>query len=160
MSKQPGYGLLIAGLCVLIVVSLGVGLIGLIVMHQQRAVEASEFANEATEHIFRDRDVEWALAHVTSRSLQEYGAERMRYFVGTIGSLGTIEQISNAQAVVRVGLQLPNRFISQAEVRSNAKTDHGWYLLAARLLDEGRGWEIDRIWWTPVAAPENSSASQ
>ena len=84
----------------------------------------------------------------------------MRYFIGTIGSLGRIEQISNAQAVVHVGLQLPNRFISQAEVRSNAKTDQGWYLLAARLLDEGRGWEIDRIWWTPVAAPENSSAAK
>src|SRR5215212_5405726 len=139
---------LVAGCCVLVLISLGTGLVGLAFIQHQRATEASEFANEAADHIYKDRDAGWALAHVSRRSLQEDGQKRLRYYLQSIRSLGTFEQISSAHAAVRTGLRLPNRLSSDAEVISKAKTEAGWIDLHARLFDEGDGWQIDRMWWT------------
>ena len=83
----------------------------------------------------------------------------MRYFVAAVERLGRFERISATRAIVRMGLQLPNRFVADAEVISEAKTDSGPVQLHTVLLDGGHGWEIDRMWWTYGEEPENSSAN-
>ena len=150
---------LIGVVCFFVLISLGTALLGLAFVRQQRTAEASRFGNEAAYRIYNEHDVEWALAHVSARSLQNHGEERMRYFVAAAKRLGKFERISAARAIVRMGLQLPNRFVADAEVFSEARTESGPVQLHAVLLDGGQGWEIDRMWWTFGAEPKNSSAN-
>jgi hypothetical protein len=151
---------LIAAVCLLVLVSLGIGLLGLNIIHQERAMDASRFADETARHIYSDQDMEWALAHVTAHSLQERGPDRLRYFLGTVKRLGKFDEISGARTNVRIGLQLPNTFTAYPEATADAKTDLGTIELHTVLLDAGHGWEIDRMWWTPGASPQNSSVSK
>jgi hypothetical protein len=139
--------------CLFVLVSLGIALLGLGFVHQQRTAEASRFGSEAAYRIYNQHDVEWALAHVSARSLQNNGETRMRYFVTATERLGKFDRISATHAMVRMGLQLPNRFVADAEVISQADTDSGPVQLHALLLDGGQGWQIDRMWWTYGAEP-------
>src|SRR4051794_3465847 len=152
--------LLIGAVCLLVLVSLGMGLLGLAIIHHQRASDASRFADETARHIYTDQDMEWALAHVTARSLQERGPERLRYFLGTVKNLGKFEEISGARTNVRIGLHFPDTFTAYAESIADAQTDRGTLELHTVLLDAGHGWEIDRMWWTPGASPQNSPGSK
>src|SRR3954471_5372816 len=151
---------LIAAVCLLIFVSLGMGFLGLMIIHHQRATDASRFADETAQHIYTDHDMQWALAHVTARSLQQRGPERLRYFLGTVRDLGRFEQISAARAQVRMGLQLPNTFTAYAEAIADAKTADRTLELHTVLVDTGQGWEIQRMWWIPGPPLQNNSGSQ
>jgi hypothetical protein len=148
---------LIAAACFLALLSLGAAFLGLSFLHQQRAVEASRFGDEAAQRVYKDLDMEWALAHVSARSLKDHGEERMRYFLGTVKELGKFEQIFAARAAVQIGLRLPNKFRTDAAVVSRARTVTGPIELHALLFDTGDGWEIDRMWWTWGWSAENSS---
>ena len=143
--------------CLLVLVSLGTALFGLALVHQQRRAAASRFGNEAAYRRYSEHDIEWAMAHVSARSLQNHGKERMRYFMAAAERLGKLQRISPSRAVVRMALQLPNRLVADAEVISQANTDSGPIELHAVLLDAGQGWQIDRMWWTYGSMPEDSS---
>jgi hypothetical protein len=153
--------LLIAVVCLLIVGSLGTALLGLGFVHLQREKEAGLFADEAARRVYLDRDMDWVLAHVTAQSLQHDGKERMtNFFASTRKRLGKIDQISEAHAIVHTGLKLPSTFTSDAEVTAEAETAAGPVELHTVLFDVGHGWEIERMWWTFEAMPENSAPPQ
>jgi len=147
---------LIGVVCFFVLGSLGIGFVGLQFVHQQRETEASRFSDEVAQKIYSEQDIDWALAHVSPRSLQNHGQERMKYFlIDTTRQLGKFEHISAARAVVRMSLQLPSTFTATAQVTSEAKTSRGTVELHAVLLDVGQGWEIDRMWWEPLARKQD-----
>ena len=147
---------LIAVVCLLVIISIAAALLGLQFVHIQREREAARFAEEVAQRVYLDHDFDWTLAHVTPTSLEDDGRERLRYFFSAVRrQLGEIRSISGAQATVSLRFRLPSTFASDAQVISNAESAAGPVELHARLLEEGSGWEVDRMWWTFAPMPEN-----
>jgi hypothetical protein len=153
--------LLVGAVCLLVVLSLGTALLGLGLVHLEREREARLFADEASRRVYLDRDMNWALAHVSEGLLEHHGKEQLRYFLAdNRRRLGKIEQISAGHAIVHVGLQLPSTLISDAEVTAEAETAAGPVQLHTVLFDLGHGWQIDRMWWTRGRSPGNPETRQ
>jgi hypothetical protein len=74
----------VAVVCLLLLCSIGAGMIGLWAFRTQQLREAVEFAEVAAQQIYENADEDWALSHVTHKSLQYYdGRQRLKYFCKT-----------------------------------------------------------------------------
>jgi hypothetical protein len=147
--------LLIAGACLLSLLSIGAVIIGLSAFRELQAQDACVFAQEVNQRIYMDRDFDWVQRHVTPASFQQNGRERLRYFFeANAKQLGQVSRISPARAQIRLQFKLPFNLRSDALVHSTAETNSGPVELHEILLDNGSTWQLDRMWWSylPVDA--------
>jgi len=149
--------LLIAGISCLVLLSIAAMALGMFAFRQETEKEAAAFAQQADDRIYIDRDLNWLAAHVTRESLQRNGLERLRYFFEVNEGLGSVRQLSPVHVVVKIRLQLPFDLRCDARVDGKAETDNGPVALHAIMLDNGKTWEFDRIWWTYLPMNQRDS---
>jgi hypothetical protein len=146
--------IVVSGVWFLILLSIGMVAIGFVVYRHDSEIEAAKFGQEANQRIYVDRDLNWVMAHITKASFEHNGAERLQYFFRRNLALGTVRLLTPARADVRVRLELPLRFRSDARIDANAQTENGEIVLHEILRDNGRSWELDHIWWDFVSASD------
>ncbi|MGI9113868.1 MAG: hypothetical protein DLM52_09840 [Chthoniobacterales bacterium] len=138
----------------------GAGL-GAWALREQYRRDARAFADDAGEHIYREHDEQWTLAHVSQRSLQQNGPERVRYFLEAAKQrIGRVQQIRHADGIALVHLSFPFALETDAETIAYAETERGAVQLCFVLLNSHREWQIDRMWWNylPASAKQETRA--
>ena len=153
--------LLFAAGCFLIMCNIAAAAVGFWFLFEERRRDACHFADQAGQYIYVSQDRDWAFAHVTRTSFDQNGSERLNYFLDyTSTSLGSVQQISPANGTVRVHFRFPWRFESDAVLASRAESANGPAQLHFILLNSGKRWEIQHLWWDylPITdVPKTSS---
>ena len=145
--------LLIAIACFFMLVSIGLGAFGTGVYREHRKREAFEFVNEIAQRVYNERDLAWALTHVTERSLRKGGRERLEEFFSNSERLGAVHNVTPSKNDLQFYFRWPEVH-SEARVDCNAQTSIGPIILHNLLWDVGDGWRIERMWWTFVPLDE------
>lgn|SRR5262249_37099685 len=146
--------------CLFILCNIAAASVGFYIFRLDRERAACEFANEAAQNIYVTRDRDWAEAHVTAASLQQLGTRRLKYFFeSTQAALGSVDEVSPAVGMVRLRLQFPWRFETDANLVSRAQSKRGPVALHFLLWNSGDRWQIQHMWWDYLPITEGSTAS-
>jgi len=101
----------VGAVCLLLLCSIAAALTGLWAYRNEQLQQAIEFAQTAGEEIYIKADHDWVLSHVTQRSLQHDGRERLNYFFQVSNqSLRSVREISNPHGWLRMRFRFPSRF--------------------------------------------------
>ncbi len=144
----------VGAVCLLLLYSIAAALTALWAYRNEQLQEAIEFAQTAGEEIYLRPDRDWVLSHVTQRSLQHDGRERLNYFFQVSNqSLQSVREISNPHGWLRMRFRFPSRFEWDAYVVSRAESQNGPAELHFLLSKSEENWEIDHMWWTYLPLP-------
>ena len=101
----------VGAVCLLLLCSIAAALTGLWAYRNEQLQQAIEFAQTAGEEIYIKADHDWVLSHVTQRSLQHDGRERLNYFFQVSNqSLRSVREISNPHGWLQMRFHFPSRF--------------------------------------------------
>jgi hypothetical protein len=148
--------LLFGAVCFLILLSIGAAILGLFGYRSQRLEEACAFANEASQRIYIDHDVDWVWAHVTQHSLERGGRGRVAAFLDyTKGHLGEARRIEPAKGLIQIRFRFPVTIQAQAEIISRAEVPDALIEIRFLLWDVGAGWQIEHMRWNYLPLPKS-----
>jgi|SRR5580700_3724804 hypothetical protein len=140
--------------CLLLLCSIAAALTALWAFRNEQLQEAIEFAETAGEEVYINADHDWALSHVTQRSLQQDGRERLDYFFRVSNqSLRSVREISNPRGWLRMRFHFPSHFEWDAYVIARAESQSGPAELHFLLSKSKENWEIDHMWWKYLPLP-------
>ena len=134
----------------LMLASLGAGLLGIAGYRTTRTAEAMEFADRAFRHIFTEHDTRFLLEHPTDRLMKEArGVDGLTKFLQvTTMRAGDVRHITPATGSMRCWYRFPFAMGLYGEVIAEGEGDKGPVKLWMRIGEGGEGWQIDAVWWS------------
>jgi hypothetical protein len=129
-------------------------LAGLWAFRNEQLGDAIEFAETAAEQIYVKANRNWAVSHVTQRSLQANGGARLDHFFQSVSrSLRSVQQISNSHGWIQLRFHFPSQFEWDAYVVCHAESQDGPVELHFVLSKADENWRIDHMWWSYPPIP-------
>jgi hypothetical protein len=153
--------LVIAAVFLLLIGSLGAGVLGLVGYKAHLEREAQRFADTAFRRIFTEHDTNFLLDHATDRLLKsdEGHGQLTRFLQDATMRAGDVHDFKPPLGRLRFLYSFPFNLRSEGEMISEAVGDHGHIRMHIWLGEAGDGWKIDAIRWYytgPLPAPTAS----
>jgi hypothetical protein len=150
--------LVIAAVFLLLLGSLGAGVLGLMGYKAQLEREARRFADTAFVSIFADHDTYFLLEHATKRLLEiDNGRGRLtRFMQDATMRAGDVHDIKPSVGWLRFWYSFPSQLGSAGEMVAEGVGDHGRIRMHLQLGEAGGAWKIDGLQWDysgPVPKP-------
>ncbi len=111
--------------------------------------EAQSFADETFSRVFTEHDTYYFLDHMTQRGLAATGgrAGATKFLQYTTLNAGDVQQIKPASTQVRIRYQFPMEISCIGVAVSEAKGAKGPLQLRIDIVQEGRSWKFNSIFW-------------
>lgn len=143
---------LTAGVCLLLVASIGTALLSFIALREDWRKDATSFAMEANHRIYQDRDFDWVQARVNDVTSRRQGPERLQnFFRENRERLGAVSAFEEPRSRIIIRVLWPLDLAGTVWVDSRANTSFG--PVETHEIVEGRrgDWHLDHMWWEWVA---------
>jgi hypothetical protein len=136
----------------LLLASLGAGMLGIAGYRASRMAAALEFGNRAFEHIFAEHDTQFLLERTTDRLMKEGGGVGglTKFLQVTTMRAGDVHDIKPSIGTLRCWYKFPFGLGTYGEVISEGIGDRGRVRLWMRIGEGDQGWQIDAVWWTYI----------
>lgn len=131
--------------------SLGAGVIGLLGYKSHLEREARAFADTAFTRIFADHDTYFLIDNATGRLLEVGGGQPglSKFMQGAAMQAGDVHDIKPSVGSLRFWYSFPVQLRSGGELRTEGTGDHGMRIRMYLVVGEvGGAWKIDAIWWS------------
>jgi hypothetical protein len=142
----------VAGVFLLLLASLGAGILGLTGYRASRLAEAQQFADRAFTHIFTEHDTQFLVERATERLMKEGGGMGglTKFLQQTTMQAGDVQEIKPSSGSLRCWYKFPFGIGTFGEVNSEGVGDRGRVRLWMRIGEGGRDWQIDAVWWNYI----------
>lgn len=142
--------MIVAAVFVLLLGSIGVGIIGLLGYKASLEKDARAFADTAFRSIFKEHDTYFMLDHA-SKGLNEIAGGReglTRFMQGTYMQAGDIENIRQSEGSLDFRFSFPFHLASAGEMISDGTGSRGRVRMRIVVTDADGDWAIDGIRWS------------
>lgn len=138
----------LAGVLLLLLLSLGGGLVGLLHYKHELEAEAYAFANEAFERVFAKHDTYFVLERTTGETLRMNGRERLTRFLSNATILaGDVREIQPAQGKLEFRYAFPASLVTEGYMMTEGVGTRGTVQLHLRINDLEGDWRMDNLGW-------------
>jgi uncharacterized protein (DUF983 family) len=141
--------LAIAAVFLLLLASLGAGMLGLMGYKAHLEEDGRHFADTAFKRIFAEHDTYFFLDHVTDH-LMETGGGRgrlTRFLQDATIRAGDVREISRSAGWLRCWYLFPSHLGSEGEMIAEGVGVRGRIRMHLKLVEAGGGWKIEAVWW-------------
>jgi hypothetical protein len=147
-TKQWATSLAVAAVSLLVVVSLGCGILGLLAYKAQLETGAREFGDLAFQRVFTNHDTYFLLDHATDDALKNNGRARLTGFLqdATIRA-GNVRDIKPCTVAIRFSYAFPTTFVVEGQLATQGVGERGRIELLMRVDQITNDWRIDDIGW-------------
>lgn len=142
--------LVVAAAFLVLLGSIGCGIVGLLAHKASLEQEARQFADTAFRSIFTEHDTYFMLDHASKNLLDTGGGREglTRFLQATTIQAGDVGDIQPAQGTVRFRYSIPLQLGSEGEMITEGRGDRGRIRLRMVVIETGNDWTIDAIRWS------------